>query len=80
MVTLTARQFSQDTSAAKRAARFGPVFITDRGRKTHVLQTIDDFENGRKIPDSLGTALISEDDFELPHIERPIEPFEEIIW
>jgi antitoxin (DNA-binding transcriptional repressor) of toxin-antitoxin stability system len=30
--TLTSREFNQDTSGAKKAARRGPVFITDRGR------------------------------------------------
>ena len=34
------RQFNQDASGAKRAAADGPVFITDRGRPSHVLMTI----------------------------------------
>jgi len=29
---LSSREFNQDTSRAKRAAKRGPVFITDRGR------------------------------------------------
>ena len=36
---ITSRQFNQDTSAAKRAALEGPVFITDRGEPAHVLLT-----------------------------------------
>ena len=35
--TFTSRQFNQDTSRAKRTANEGPVFITDRGKITHVL-------------------------------------------
>jgi prevent-host-death family protein len=41
--TLTSREFNQDTSRAKKAARRGPVFITDRGRPAHVLLTIEDY-------------------------------------
>ena len=41
--TLTSREFNQDTSRAKKAARGGPVFITDRGRPAHVLLTIEDY-------------------------------------
>jgi prevent-host-death family protein len=43
VTTLTSREFNQDTSGAKKAARRGPVFITDRGRPAHVLLTIEDY-------------------------------------
>lgn len=43
VTTLTSREFNQDTSRAKTAARRGPVFITDRGRPAHVLLTIEDY-------------------------------------
>jgi prevent-host-death family protein len=43
VTTLTGREFNQDTSGAKKAARRGPVFITDRGRPAHVLLTIEDY-------------------------------------
>jgi len=51
MATVTAREFNQDVSAAKRAAAEGPVIITDRGRPSHVLLTIDDYNRltGRRI-------------------------------
>lgn len=42
--TITARQFNQDTSGAKRAAKDGPVFITDRGQPSHVLLSLADYE------------------------------------
>jgi prevent-host-death family protein len=42
--TMTARQFNQDTSGAKRAAEAGPVVITDRGRPTHVLLSFEEYE------------------------------------
>ncbi len=43
ITTLSSREFNQDTSKAKKAARKGPVFITDRGRPAHVLLTIEDY-------------------------------------
>jgi prevent-host-death family protein len=43
VTTLTSREFNQDASGAKKAARRGPVFITDRGRPAHVLLTIEDY-------------------------------------
>lgn len=42
--TVSSRQFNQDIGKAKRAARRGPVFITDRGRRTHVLMSIEQYE------------------------------------
>lgn len=44
VTTLSSRQFNQDTSGAKKAARNGPVFITDRGKPAHVLLTIEDYQ------------------------------------
>lgn len=44
ITTISSREFNQDTGAAKRAARRGPVFITDRGRPAHVLLTIEDYQ------------------------------------
>lgn len=41
MEVISSRDFNQDVGAAKRAARLGPVFVTDRGRPTHVLMSID---------------------------------------
>ena len=43
ITTLSSREFNQDASGAKKAARKGPVFITDRGRPAHVLLTIEEY-------------------------------------
>jgi prevent-host-death family protein len=43
--TISAREFNQDTAAAKRAARQGPVVVTDRGRPTHVLLTFEEYNS-----------------------------------
>lgn len=41
MKVVTSRELNQDVSRAKRAARFEPVFVTDRGRATHVLMSVE---------------------------------------
>jgi PHD/YefM family antitoxin component YafN of YafNO toxin-antitoxin module len=43
MKVISSREFNQDVSAAKRLARLEPVFVTDRGRPTHVLMSIQAF-------------------------------------
>jgi prevent-host-death family protein len=42
--TLTSREFNQDTGGAKKAAEAGPVYITHRGRPSHVLLTFADYQ------------------------------------
>lgn len=41
MSTITSRDFNQDVSAAKRLAATEPVIITDRGKASHVLLSIE---------------------------------------
>ncbi len=41
MKVITSRDFNQDVSQAKRAARIEPVFVTDRGKATHVLMSVE---------------------------------------
>jgi len=71
ITTLTSREFNQDSGRAKKAAENGPVFITDRGRPSHVLLSIDEYRrlagSPRKIADLL-SDLASAD------IELPIAP------
>ena len=43
MTTITSRDFNQDVGKAKRLARQEPVFITDRGRPSHVLMSFEAF-------------------------------------
>ncbi|MGH9322411.1 MAG: type II toxin-antitoxin system prevent-host-death family antitoxin [Vicinamibacteria bacterium] len=68
---LTSREFNQDTGGAKKAAEKGPVYITDRGRPSHVLLTFADYErltlNQPSIIDLLSEpAGIEDTDFEAP--------------
>lgn len=58
MTTISSRDFNQGASRAKKAARNGPVYITERGRPTHVLMTIEDYHRRQgKKPRSLLAAL-----------------------
>ena len=41
---ISSREFNQNTAGAKRAARRGPVFITDRGEPSHVLLTKEEYD------------------------------------
>ena len=43
--TFTSREFNQNTAGAKRAARKGPVIITDRGEPAFVLMSIEEFRS-----------------------------------
>jgi prevent-host-death family protein len=69
---LSSREFNQDTSRAKRAAKRGPVFITDRGRPSHVLLTAEEYERitgGQKsIVDLLAMPQAADVEFEPPHM------------
>ena len=72
ITTLSSREFNQDRGRAKRAARNGPVFITDRGRPALVLLSIDEYQKitgrSQSIADLL--AMREEDifDFEPPRM------------
>lgn len=71
---LSSREFNQDTSRAKRAAKRGPVFITDRGRPSHVLMTVEEYQkltSGQKsIVDLLAMPKAGEIDFEPPRLDQ----------
>jgi len=70
---LSSREFNQNTSRAKRAAKRGPVFITDRGRPSHVLLTAEEYEKliGRQknIADLLAMSQAAEIEFEPPRLD-----------
>jgi prevent-host-death family protein len=70
VTTLTSREFNQDTSGAKKAAKRGPVFITDRGRPAHVLLTIDDYRRltggNMSLAEAIGQAGVADFEFEPP--------------
>ena len=74
--TMTSRQFNQDTSGAKKAARRGPVFITDRGCPKHVLLSIEEYRRltgeSASIIESLASPGAADVDFEPPRLDGSI--------
>jgi prevent-host-death family protein len=72
VTTVSAREFNQDVSGAKRAADEGPVVITDRGEPAYVLLSIADYEQMRDRR-SLLDALQMDDDVEFePVVSRTL--------
>lgn len=79
MTAISSREFNQDTSAAKRAAMVGPVFITDRGRPAHVLMTFDDYNRlaaRQTINDLLACPEAAGIDFDPTPMKNLITPAE----
>ena len=78
ITTFSSRQFNQDASKAKKAAKAGPVFITDRGRPAHVLLTFDDYKKitggHTKIADLLAMPGIEDIELEIPQLREAAQP------
>jgi prevent-host-death family protein len=77
ILTMTSREFNQSASEAKKASLKGPVFITDRGKPSHVLLSIDEYRKLTGGMTTLAEALAQEDstdvEFEAPranHLHR----------
>ena len=65
MPTVTAREFNHDVSAAKRAAEVEPVVITDHGRPSHVLLSIEDYQRLTTATTDLVQWLALDEEIEL---------------
>lgn len=72
ITTLSSRELNQDVTRAKKAARNGPVFITDRGKPAHVLLSIEDYQRltgqRRNVADSLAMPGVADIEFEPPRV------------
>ncbi len=70
ITTLSSRELNQDVSRAKKAAKNGPVFITDRGKPAHVLLSIEEYQRltgkHRNIIEALSMPGIADIEIELP--------------
>lgn len=77
ITTLSSRELNQDVSRAKKAARLGPVFITDRGKPAHVLLSFEDYQRltrqRRNIADALAMPDAAEIEFEPPRLSIEIQ-------
>jgi prevent-host-death family protein len=80
MKTMTSREANQDFSRAKRAAKTGPVIITERGRPANVLLSYDEYRRLVGKPQSLLERLAgpNSEEIELELPERRVEPFRDI--
>ena len=59
--TMSAREFNQNTSGAKKATEAGPLIITDRGQPAYVLMTHAEFERLTLPRKSLWDVLATKD-------------------
>lgn len=62
MAIMTARDFNQDASAAKREAAREPLIITDRGTPSFVLLTYTDYRQLKGELDNIVDLLRQDDD------------------
>lgn len=73
ITTVTSREFNQYAGVAKKAANSGPVFITDRGRPSHVLLSFEEYQrltrSRRSIADALSLSGVEDVEFEPPKAE-----------
>lgn len=78
ITTLSSREFNQRASEAKKAANDGLVFITDRGRPSHVLMSMEQYRrltaSQRKIADLLAMPDVADVELETPHPRELARP------
>ncbi|WP_026371868.1 type II toxin-antitoxin system Phd/YefM family antitoxin [Rhizobium sp. 42MFCr.1] len=73
ITSLSSRELNHDVSRAKKAAKKGPVVITDRGKPSHVLMTYSDFVRltgkRRNLVDALSMPGLSTIELDPPRAE-----------
>jgi hypothetical protein len=74
MTVLTSRDFNRDVSRAKRAARLAPVFVTDRGKATHVLMSIEAYRRLAGQAESIVDLLAVPDAIDVDPDEARLPP------
>ena len=78
ITTVSSREFNQHTSGVKKAAAKGPVFITDRGKATHVLLTVREYERMKGRRPTIA-ELLARPDGVWDDIELEIPPRTEMV-
>ena len=73
ITTVSAREFAHDLARAKRATVAGPVFVTDRGKPTYALLTIEDYYKlagsaASSLLDLMDSLAVTDFDFEPPRL------------
>jgi prevent-host-death family protein len=68
LTILSSRELNQNVARAKKAAKDGPVFITDRGKPAYVFLSIEEYQRltkqRRNIADSLAMPNVADIEFE----------------
>jgi len=82
ITTLSSREFQQNANQAQKAARNGPVFITNRGRTAHVLLSFEEYQritgSGRNLVEVLSMPGLADIDLDIPRardLPRPADLF-----
>jgi len=57
ITSLSSRELSQNVARAKKAAKNGPVFITDRGKPPYALLSFEDYQRLTRQRRNIGDAL-----------------------
>ncbi|WP_420960027.1 type II toxin-antitoxin system Phd/YefM family antitoxin [Brucella sp. IR073] len=80
ITTISSRELNQDVTRAKKAAKQGPVFITDRGKPSHVLLSIEEYQEltkqRRSIVDALAMPGLADIELDIPRfgdLPRPAD-------
>ena len=73
ITTLTSRELNQDIGRAKRAAKLGPVVVTDRGKPAHVLLSFSEYRrlttSGRTLAEALGMPEATDIEFDPAEVQ-----------
>lgn len=73
---ISSREFNHDIGKAKKAAKYGPVIITDRGKSAHVLLSIELYQqitgSQKSILDLLAMPGAADIDFDPPRMRNDI--------
>lgn len=76
--TVSTREFNQSVTRAKRTTGQGPGVITDRGKPTHVLLSIEEYQRlagtRRSLIDALSIPDLAEIDLEMPRSRALPQP------
>lgn len=78
ITTLSSRELNQNVTRAKKATRYGPVFITDHGKPAHVLLSFEDYQRlirqQRNIADALAMPDAVDIAFEPSRVAIKLRP------
>ncbi len=70
ITTFSSRELNHDVTRAKNAARNSPMFVTNRGKPTHVLLSIEEYQrligSRRNLAEALAMSGLADIEIETP--------------